>query len=206
MRLALVVCCCPVMCSCSWFGCKEQHEKGAAWWPKDRNVGVKNFSKHALNQYMCNSHEKDLHLHWTRMFMETSVCYAHMLACLQIMILAAVPRNMTFRRTKPPSIQRRPFPSLAPPSRRRLRKMARQQAPRMPAVRQLQMASGGPRGRSGPGVNIEGPGGAKVVVASAMPIETVRQQQRISADADEYGDSGEPPPPPLLAHPLPKMR
>lgn len=61
----------------------------------------------------------------------------------------------------------------------------------MPAVRQLQMASGGPRGRSGAGANIEGAGGAKVVVASAMPLQGVRTQERsISADTDEYGESG----------------
>ncbi len=69
----------------------------------------------------------------------------------------------------------------------------------MPAVRQLQMATGGPRGRSAPGVGIEGASGTRVVVASAMPIEGVRQQQRISVDADEYGDSGKPSPPPPSA-------
>lgn len=58
---------------------------------------------------------------------------------------------------------------------------------------QLQMSSAGPRGRSGAGASIEGMGGAKVVVASAMPLQGVRTQQRsISADTDEYGDSGTP--------------
>lgn len=65
----------------------------------------------------------------------------------------------------------------------------------MLATRQPQMMAGGPRGRSGGGVSIEGADGARVVLASAMPIDSIRP--RISVDADEYGDSGKPPPPPL---------
>lgn len=62
----------------------------------------------------------------------------------------------------------------------------------MLATRQLQMMAGGPRGRSGGGVSIEGADGARVILASAMPIDSVRQ--RISVDADEYGESGKTPP------------
>lgn len=58
------------------------------------------------------------------------------------------------------------------------------------AGRKLQMASGGPRGRSGAGASVEGAGGAKVVIASAMPLQGVRTQERFSADTEEYGDSG----------------
>lgn len=64
-----------------------------------------------------------------------------------------------------------------------------QQAPRTLAVQQLQMVGGGPRGRSGGGVNIEGANGAKAVLASAMPVQGI-QQRSLSADADEYGESG----------------
>lgn len=63
------------------------------------------------------------------------------------------------------------------------------QAPRTLAVRQLQMVGGGPRGRSGGGVNIEGADGATVVLASAMPVQGI-QQRSLSVDADEYGESG----------------
>ncbi|CAM9407966.1 unnamed protein product, partial [Hapterophycus canaliculatus] len=40
----------------------------------------------------------------------------------------------------------------------------------------------------GGGVNIEGADGAKVVLASAMPVQGI-QQRSLSADADEYGES-----------------
>eukprot|EP00752_Nemacystus_decipiens_P006823 g6125.t1 len=62
----------------------------------------------------------------------------------------------------------------------------------MAAVRQLHMASGGPRGRSGAGAGIEGAAGAKFVVASAMPLQGVGTQERFissTAETDEYGDS-----------------
>lgn len=69
----------------------------------------------------------------------------------------------------------------------------------MLATRQLQMMAGGPRGRSGGGVSIEGADGARVILASAMPMDSIRP--RISVDADEYEDSGKPSPPPLLKWP-----
>ncbi|CAM9390517.1 unnamed protein product [Ectocarpus sp. 12 AP-2014] len=52
------------------------------------------------------------------------------------------------------------------------------------------MAGGGPRGRSGGApVRIEGADGSRLVVASAMPVQGVPQQQSMSVDGDGYGDS-----------------
>lgn len=59
----------------------------------------------------------------------------------------------------------------------------------MLAVRQLNMVGGGPRGRSGAGISIEGADGSKAVLTAASARSPI--QAAPSQSVDEYAQEGE---------------